>query len=299
MTIPEIPVPVTHLREALHAIYEKAGLFKLDGKGCEHYEKCAASCNWNHCGRKILPSTGGVVGEKYGQEKIRPLFVGINTNEGSKNLAGFYDSYSWSSKNDSGIAGCMHRVTKRVLNEPDMDHVQTSEYFAFTNLIKCSVAKRAGSPTGAMIENCIVKKGTVFEEIKLLNPDVIFCLGDHPFCRIQNHFITTVEEIKHEFNQWLYSIKLNDRKIPVIHLKHPPQGYPWLRSAHNKIENGKPLADSLKLFIPDDPKAQHDLNAWLEEKYPENLKQHRIDTANPFYDLIFDTLWRHAKTYIQ
>lgn len=276
------------MRTTLNELYDKIKLNRNDGKDCPSYAKCFASCKIEK--RNLMPPTGAYAGEDYQDNSI--LFIGINTNQGSSDSSQFYSTYNWISKDDSYIAGTIHRIIKKVIGNPEMDPKETRRYFSFTNAIKCSVDKIAGKPTISMSSNCLYFHKYLFKELQVLKPRVIFTLGSFPFDAIKSEFIDTVEFVDDDFREWLYTIKLENKDILVIGLYNPGQGYRTPRSIFKKIREGKQIKDKWKIFISDDFKKADDLAQALERKYPI---ENRIDKANPFYDAIFDKLISVAK----
>jgi hypothetical protein len=233
----ELPPPFdTEEAQQLHKLYCKLQLTERNGKDCKYYPSCEKSCKWT--GRNILPPTGGYVGSHYSQHRI--LFVGINTNQGSADSDHFYSSYEWLSLEKSPssqyIDGVIHRFLQRYFGQI-LDFKEARRRFAFTNLVKCSVMGQAGVPTPVMNDNCRLRLGTMFQEIEILRPRSIVCVGEPPFGSILWHYLTEVVEDDSPWKDWRFAIKRRDADMKVVRLLNPPQGYQSVRKLQNKLEH--------------------------------------------------------------
>jgi hypothetical protein len=271
------------IRKQLHDYYLQNKLCINDGMSCAMFSKCEASCRWE--AREILPTTGAYVGEEY--DKYRILFVGINTNEGSPKGDNFYLCYEWISGDDDWIAGTIHRSMKKILRNNQLIPFETKKYFAFTNSIKCSVKKNAGNPTFSMDANCLYRKGYLFDEIRILSPNLIITLGDTPFYSIQSNYIDSVKVLDPDFKDRLISIIVDGKIIPICRLYNPGQGYRTPRAVYKNIRENNIMPKDWKRFFSDEPKLGGNIYLYLENKYQ---KSNRIDKANPLYDEMFSRL---------
>ena len=283
-----VPPPVTPLRAHLHRFYECAELLTGDGKDCPSYSRCSSSCRLE--GRQLTPPTGAYVGEEYGRG-VRMLFVGINTNQASQSSEKFYQSYNFisahSTETSQGIDGAVHRIARKLLCKSDATPEETCRFFAFSNLIKCSVNNKSGKPTQVMCDQCGIRLSHLFAEIAILKPHLIIALGVDPFRAVRNHYIQTINEIS-PFGQWAFSFNLETSRVMVLFAYNPGNGYRGPRGEWKKIQAEEHLRDKWQKFLPEGVSSGDDLKCYLAREYPDSRKL--VDIANPFYDLVLDKL---------
>ena len=288
------PFSPTPLRKELDAFYRRSGLTTRDGADCPSYEGCRASCLWEgEDGRKITPPTGAYVGRDY--EAHRLLFVGINTNRGSDSSEAFYDSYHWISpaeSDDSRIAGVIHRLTCMILGKPQLRTEQSREYFAFTNLIKCSVNTQAGRPTRVMKDGCQIRHGFLFDEIDILKPRMIVAMGEAPYYAISDHYIQTVREVEGGINGYMYQFQHEARPVVAWFVYNPGARAP--RTIWKEVRTSNTVSDGYRRFMPTGM-SDRDLRAFLEKEYA--AEQH-VDAGNLFYQMMLHRLIDAANSFV-
>jgi len=279
-------IPVTTIGKILEEFYQNSGIRRNNGQDCPSYVKCSSSCKLE--GREITPPTGLYFGEAYEEKRI--LFIGINTNCGSASSKDFYSCYRWISKKGTeesiSIDGAIHRIVKKILNNSNMPKEETRRHFAFTNLVKCSVDKSAGSPTKTMWDNCEVKHGYLFEEVNMLKPRMIIALGRPPFYAIKSHYIDTVEHFSPNFKEWMFSFKMGSNLVVVWFAYNPGQGYQTPRNYWKKIKE-KNSVEGWKIFLPPEVTTTKQLEEYLLKTYNG---QTLVDKKNPFYEMLLDRL---------
>jgi hypothetical protein len=276
-------IPISKIRNELDAFYGSSLINYNDGRDCSLYSKCSASCIWED--REITAPTGAFIGDEY--DKYRILFVGINTNKGSKDSTDFYSSKNWISGDDNYIAGTIHRLVKKIVAKPTINPDDTKKYFAFTNAIKCSVNEKAGNPTQTMEINCIYLNKFLFNEIEILKPRLIIALGEIPFKAIRINYMNTIKSIDPLFNTWALTIQGQGNEIAIISLYNPGTGYKSLRGIYNKMKKENRVTGERRIFTDEIFNESCEIGVILESRYPAD---NRIDRANPFYDLMIDKL---------
>lgn len=290
-TAEQFPYQQTELGMELHRLYDEWSLNRNDGHDCPLFEDCDASCIWDLAEARITAPTGAYVGKKYHQD--RWLFIGINTNRGSEDSTEFYSSYKWISEPKSEgsphIDGAIHRMVKKLLRSSNLEPNHTKDHFAFTNIVKCSVTKAAGRPTGTMFNNCTYRQQHIFKELDTLKPKWIFALGDLVFDAIRYVYHRNVKTAGHKggnFKGWVYTYDEYGYPTTVIRLYNPGQGYQTPRRFFKNITR----EDNLKYwqeFFSEDLVLSDDIHKKLDNLYPD---MHRIDKSNSFYDAIIDRL---------
>ncbi len=275
--------------EDLKKIYQN--ILNYDGRGCPSYPICCESCKWQN-ERKLLPPTGAWVGDNYGESRI--LFLGINTNQGSKDSKSFWAPEKWYNSDREYLGRATNQIIKKVWDRK-FNHNDSMNYYAFTNVIKCSVSEQSGAPTEVMSIRCPYIEQYLDKELKVLKPKVIFAFGETPFQVVQNLNMETVEEVSDNFKDWLFKYTFKNNEVFVCRLYNPGQGYRTPRNIWKRI-NGKGKIDNWMRFISNKDIKRNDIANHLESKYQ---KENGIDKANPFYDEMFHTLWNQISSFVK
>lgn len=298
MTQVSPPITDRELQEQLDELYRSEKLNKEDGKGCEFFKQCEASCLWDDGDRDIMPPVGAYVGEQYRSHRI--MFVGINSNMGARSSEEFYAPYGWISKENSQesvyIDGAIHRLCKKLLSDPSLQPEDTRKVFAFSNLVKCSVDELAGAPTPAMIENCAVRARYLFRELVILSPRIVFCLGEVPFQLMFNYFCADAESIDDHYKDWLFKVSGESQEFTCVRLYNPGQGYRGVRRVWKALIEARGVDEGWHRFLLGQERTPEQLKmevSRVESLYPE---EDRIDRASPLYDHIVEHLIQLSNT---
>lgn len=288
------PPPPFDTEEAkqLHKLYADINLHKNNEMKCDHFVACAKSCEWDN--RKLLPPTGGYVGSDYALNRI--LFVGINANRGVADGGQFYDCYDWLSReltpSSRSIDGVIHRFLQ-IYFGTKLEPIEARKRFAFTNLIKCSATIRAAEPTQVMHDNCRIRLGTLFQEIDILQPRYIVCVGEPPFKAILWHYMADVDYDDSELKLLRFTISRLSGTIKVIRLCNPPQGYRTVRIFQKKLNSGEQLAGAWGEVARN---CASTIAAFRSESKLVDSTKHWIDPAGYLYQACVELLISFLKT---
>jgi len=100
-------------------------------------------------------------------------------------------------------------------NAEEIPDKEIMKNIAYNNCVRCANTKfKRGAPTEEMVQNC--KKFTE-NEIKILKPDFIFCIGRKPYWQIREMYNTNAEDIIVDF---VFKIKEEDKEIKVLYFYH-------------------------------------------------------------------------------
>jgi hypothetical protein len=256
--------------------------------GCAYYKQCKCSCAWEDDKRSLSETTGGpYVGELY--DKHRILFIGINTADPQKHL---YECYSWisgpKSENGRHIDGAVHRIMKLYLGDSTLTSSETREFFAFTNAIKCTVSTKAGKPTSTMRGNCLIKAAYVVDEIRILQPRLIICLGEDQFYHVRNYLFENAVKIDAQLADVVLRLDFESTQAVMIRLYNPGRGYQSIRAAWKKLCKEPPvvLPKAYARFLP----ARLDAPSQRREIESIAPRVTCVDGHNLLYDYVIEKL---------
>ncbi|MFX0142115.1 MAG: hypothetical protein ACFFDN_51230 [Candidatus Hodarchaeota archaeon] len=156
---------------------------------------------------------------------------------------------------------------KYISNEEVLNNI------AYSNCVRCAYPFAVSDkPTETMKINC---KIFTEEEISILKPDFVFCIGRDPFYQIQSIF--NAEHVIHDF---FYRIQHQDRIIRVIYFYH--YGIQQSINAAAKIlQLFTHLSDNAKSFQDEIEKELqcYTSNIW-RQKYSKIAKYYSIQMIN-------------------
>ncbi len=282
------PKTPNDIREKLNNLYIE-DIISPEGWKCKFEKQCANSCNLY--GKELLFPIGAMVGDFYEKHKI--LFIGINSNDGAKGPEDFYACYEWLQIKSIAISKVIWYLTQRLTGEQNAEIGEAMDRIAFTNCVKCSVDKEAGTPTRVMYNNCIMKLEIMIKEITILKPKLIICLGDPPFWAIQSCFIDSVELIKKEhkvngFNEWMFKFHSDNESINVIRLFNPGRGHIRVNKIYNNLHiDSYKLPENWRKFVATYTNSGSRLANELTNKF--KMKD-SADIINPFYDAMIEAM---------
>jgi hypothetical protein len=204
----------------------------------------------------------------------------------------FYSCYNWVSSADTAhspyIDWVMHRVTGKMLGTLIADPSESKRHFAFTNVVKCSVASKGGRPTKTMGDNCSVRHGYLYREIEILSPRIVVAVGEPPYSAIVSHYVDTATSTGGDVPyEWAVDLLIGGNPVVLVRLANPVQGYQSLRRVWNRLRDSALLEKGREWMLPLGVYDAEGVAKYLDNTYSGS---ECVDRPNPFYELLVDKL---------
>lgn len=168
------------------------------------------------------------VGNQYCETKTYPkiLFVGINMNRPTKECADLRNFINDTEVQKTfllgnGLYGFMPTLIKQIfrLENKELSARELYEYFAVTNIIKCSPNTDRSRPADEMWNRC----SFIRDEIKLLEPDLVVAMGDDCYKHIIEKYDS--QQIKNidlteGLKEYIAKVEINSKITSIIKIDH-------------------------------------------------------------------------------
>jgi len=111
------------------------------------------------------------------------------------------------------------QIIFKPLSNEEIGDERIRDFISYSNFVKCSSTEARGNPTDQMVRNCT---GFTLEEIEILDPDIIVCMGRIPFdgiwFGIKNKYKGFLEP--QDYDSYSFRFKNNNRIVRVIRVYH-------------------------------------------------------------------------------
>jgi hypothetical protein len=200
------------------ALFERRKCFESESK-----EICGPNRAKLKDGR-FFPPPFTYIGPKYAEADPKIFALAINQNL-SKEVPCSFDVARNSLRDPQPWYGPLENMERicqiifKSLTNEEIGDDRVRDFISFSNFVKCSSHQTRGNPTDQMVKNCTE---FTLEEIEILNPDIVICMGGPPFDRIwfgiKNKYTRFLEPQDYDFYSFRY--KMNDKIVKVIRVYH-------------------------------------------------------------------------------
>jgi len=164
------------------------------------------------------------IGSKYAEADPKIFALAVNQNLKREEACSF-DVARNSLRDPNPWYGPLENVERicqiifKSLKKIEIKNKEIREFISFSNFVKCSSNQVRGTPTDQMIRNCTE---FTLEEIDILDPDIIVCMGSVPFngiwFGIKNKHRRILEPHDYDFYSFRYQKK--GKTVKVIRVYH-------------------------------------------------------------------------------
>lgn len=196
----------------------------FENRHCYRSEELCGSNRTKLKDGSFFPPPFTAIGSKYAETNPKIFAIAINQNL-AKEESSDYETARNSLRLPSPWYGPLENMERicqiifKSLKNQEIADDGIRELISFSNFVKCSSDQARGSPTDQMVKSCTE---FTLEEIEILDPDIIICMGAIPFngiwFGIRNKYTRVLEPQDYDFYSFKY--KKNGKTVKVIRVYH-------------------------------------------------------------------------------